>query len=232
VAKTLSEIVLEEGLADAAALTEAARRADRAEEPLVVALVREAAISEVALVAAIRRQVRVTIADPGVLKPEHDALREVPQELCRRRRVVPLTVHDHDAGPRTLRLAMADPTDQFVIAEVEHITGCRVEPVLMTLSAIDELVDTGYRGVVTEVMKRRGRGPGPAQPATWPAAPAEEQRSGPASTTAPFHRVADEADAAVRLEALISLLIGKGVIDDSEYAEAVRAAMKRRSADT
>src|SRR5262245_6061433 len=51
---------------------------------------------------------------------------------------------------------MADPTDAVAVAEVEHVTGCRVEPVLMTVSAVEELVERTYRALVTEVMKRVG----------------------------------------------------------------------------
>ncbi len=234
VAKTLAEIALDEGLADEAVLAAAAMHADEAEEPLVVSLVREGKIGEVALVAALRRQVRVSIADPATVSLDTDALRELPRDVCRRRRVLPLAVQVHASGPRTLRLAMADPTDDMAVAEVEHLTGCQVEPALMTLSAVEELIETGYRGFVTEVMKR-DRKPvygGDPSVSTVPAAPREAATSGETKpTTTPHHRITDEATDATRLRALVQLLVDKGVVTEAEYEEAVRRLLKGRASE-
>ncbi|RMH42862.1 MAG: hypothetical protein D6689_06765 [Deltaproteobacteria bacterium] len=209
-AKTLTEIALDERLAAPAVLEEAARRAERDGEPLVVALVRQAGVGEVALVAALRRQVRVPVTDPATVEIDADALREVPREVCRRRRVLPLAVQTFGGGPRALLLAMADPTDHVAIAEVEHVSGCRVSPTLMPLSAIEELIETGYRGFVTQVMRRQGGEAGGQKP-----------------TTTPFHRVADEADTATRLRALEQLLVAKGIVSEADIDEAVRALLRR-----
>jgi hypothetical protein len=154
--KPLAEIALEEGLATAASLERAAAAADRDGTPLVCALVRECGIDEVALLAALRRHVRVATGDPATVAPEPEAVRELQRDVCRRQRVAPLSVSSYGGQGRVLRLAMADPTDAVAVAEVEHVTGCRVEPVLMTVSAVEELVEKTYRALVTEVMRRVG----------------------------------------------------------------------------
>jgi len=236
VAKTLTEIALDEELADRAALEEAAARAEAEEQPLVVELVRYCGVGEVALVAAIRRQIRVGITDPATVSLDSDALRELPREVCRRRRVLPLTVEMHDAGPRTIVLAMADPTDQVAIAEVEHVTGCQVEPTLMTLSAVEELIETGYKGFVTQVMKREpaplraDRTAARASASKRARAPAGDPADTPPTTT-PHHRIADEADVELRLRSLVKLLVDKGVIGAEELDEVVRQGLKRRDDD-
>jgi hypothetical protein len=245
--KPLAEIVLEEGLATAASLERAALAADRAGTPLVCALIRECGIDEVALVAALRRHVRVATGDPATVQPEPDAVRELQRDVCRRQRVAPLSVSAYGGDVRMLRLAMADPTDAVAIAEVEHVTGCRVDPVLMTLSAVEELVEKTYRALVTEVMKRTSeRGEEPAARLTRGKDGAREARGAPREaapdpgaraasgakgatdgpTTVPFHRLSDEADVDTRLRALTSLLIARGVIGEEELEDEVRRLLR------
>lgn len=154
----LAEIVIKTGLADRDAVLRASDRAEEQKEPLVVALVEHEGIDELALVAAIKRHARVSIIDPAQVEHDPEALRQVSRDVCRRLRVIPLACDVYDSGTKTLRLAMADPTDTVTIAEVEHITGCRVESALMPLSAIEELVETGYRSHVTEVIPRKASG--------------------------------------------------------------------------
>jgi hypothetical protein len=221
--KPLAEIVLEEGLATAASLERAAAAADRDGTPLVCALVRECGLDEVAVVAALRRHVRVATGDPATIAPEPDAVRELQRDVCRRQRVAPLSISSYGGEGRVLRLAMADPTDAVAVAEVEHVTGCRVEPVLMTVSAVEELVEKTYRALVTEVMKRveevaraptRARGKG------------GDADGGEGPITVPFHKLSDEADVDTRLRALVNLLLAKRVVTDDELEEEVRELMR------
>ena len=223
--KPLAEIVLEEGLATAAAVERAAAAADRDGTPLVCALVRECGISEVALVAAMRRHVRVATGDPATIAPEPEAVRELQRDVCRRQRVVPLAVSAYGGEGRVLRLAMADPTDAVAVAEVEHVTGCTVEPVLMTVSAVEELVEKAYRALVTEVMKRSAD---PARKDELPARPSRRKAgAGDGPVTVPFHKLSDEADVETRLRAIINLLLARNLITDDELEEEVRALMRR-----
>jgi len=216
--KSLAEIVLEEGLATAAALERAALAADRSGSPLVCALVRECGIDEVAVVAALRRHVRVATGDPATVAPEPDAVRELQRDVCRRQRVAPLALSSYGGSGRVLRLAMADPTDAVAIAEVEHVTGCRVEPVLMTVSAVEELVEKTYRALVTEVMKRVGQ-PGDESAAAVPSPPVE-----PAARAETGGKGKD-VDVEALLTGLIRLLLAKGVIGEEELDEAVRQVL-------
>ncbi len=213
--KPLAEIVIDAGLAGRSDVVAAAKIADERKLPLIAALVRHGGVDELGLVAAIRKQVRLPVIDPASIQHDPDALRELPREVCRRLRVLPIGVAAYDSGPRILRLAMADPTDPVTLAEVEHVTGCEVEAMLMPLSAIEEMVENSYRAFVTAVMPRE---------------PAAASRETSASTT-PYHRVSDEADLALRHRALLELLVKKQLISESDYEAEVRALMKRRAAD-
>ena len=237
VPKPLAEIAVDAGLVSRQAVVEAARRADAESIPLVVVLVREHGVDELSLVSAVRRQMRVPLADPAHVKLDPDALRELSRDLCRRLKVVPLSVAIYGRGPRLLRLGMADPTDAVAIAEVEHVTGCRVDVSLMPLSAVEEMVETGYRAFVTEVMKRAPAGGGNVR-----SAPSRRRQGGPDDgdvateesplpTTMPFHRLSDEAHLGLRLQAILDLLLEKRLITEDEYEEKVRQLMKREQGD-
>jgi hypothetical protein len=233
VPKSLAEIAIDAGLVKRDEVVQAARVADREGVPLVVALVRELKVDELALVTAVRRQVRVPLSDPATVELDPDALREVQRPMCRRLRVLPLSLSVYDTGPRLLRLAMADPTDAVAIAEIEHHTGCRVDVTLMPLSAVEEMVESGYRQFVTEVMKRRevssrkvARGGKPAK-----AGAGGEQRApaeGVQPTTMPYHRISEEAHISIRHQALLELLVEKHVVSEDQYEERVRQLMKGR----
>jgi hypothetical protein len=236
VPKPLAEIVIEEGLATAADVEHAADWADRERAPMVVALVREVGLDEVALVAAIRRHVRVGLGDPAHASPELDAVRELPREVARRLRVVPLSIGSAGGGRRSLELLVADPTDAVALAEVEHVTGCEVEPKLMPLSAVEELVETSYRHLVTEVMKRearprRGGGSGGKSPARSRGARGITARHDvaavPVGQAEPAQPSVDP-DLVLRHRALLALLVKKELVTLDEYEAEVRRLAEGR----
>jgi hypothetical protein len=237
----LAEIALAEGLVDAQRLSAAQRYARRSGEPLVVALVELERVGEVAIVAALARHLSLPIVELAAEHVEPEVLREVPHELARRRRLLPLHVDHGDEGPGAIRVAMADPTDRDAITELEISTGCRVDPVLTTLGAVDEAIARAYRGIVTAIMQRDGR---PVEPAeaprvpfggdllvATPALPYDARRPVPSTgpTTVPMHNLEDEASLAVRHRALLEVLVTKGVLTPEEYWEEVRRLLKESS---
>lgn len=219
--KTLAEIAIEAGLVARGEVARAARAAEQRNVPLVVTLVRDAEVDELALLAALRKATRVKALDPGTLRPDPEALRMIPRDLCKRHRVLPVAVVI-DQGNRVLRIAMADPTDATALAEVEHVAGCELEVSILPLSAIDELTEQGFRGIQTQVTRpRRPFGEG-ATPSTQPHARAMiGDDTAVTPSTVPFHSVADEADLGLRLRALVRVLEGKGVLLEGELENAV-----------
>jgi len=225
VPKTLGEIAIEAGLVNKASAAKAGRMAEERQQPLVVVLVRELRVDEVALVGALRRQTRVPLIDPASIDIDPEALRQLPRDVCARLRVLPLSL-TVDGGGKLLRIAMADPTDTSAVAEIEQLTHCDVEVNLLPLSAIDELVDRGYRQVNTAVVNRTGNPGAPvfAPSRSWlaPAPDAESEVSVtaqiPVAALQPM--VADDLEA--RVNALVGLLVAKGVVSEAELAEALR----------
>jgi type II secretion system (T2SS) protein E len=222
VPKTLGEIAIEAGLVNKASAAKAGRMAEERKEPLVVVLIRELGVDEVALVGALRKQTRVPLIDPADIEIDPEALRQVPRDMCARLRVLPLSVTT-DGNGKVMRLAMADPTDTSAVAEIEQLTHCDVEVSALPLSAIDELVDKGYRQVNTAVVRRPGN-PGPTMFVTSRGRLPETESE--VSVTAQIPLSALQAPAVdeleVRLSALVSVLVSRGLVTEAELAEALR----------
>ena len=221
---SLAEIALVEGLVKAEGLATAVNTSDAAHEPLLVPLVREQGIDEVALVAALKKHCRIKVLDPAKVEFDSDALRELNRNDCRRLRAVPVSLQLFGAGPKVLGVAMADPTDAVSVAELEHLSGCTVEPVLVTLSAVEEMIETANKHAVTEVMRRADikrdvdtgvqLGPGSA--------------GFKKAKTTPFHRISDAAGPLVRAEALLRICLEKELFTEAEYEETLATLLKSK----
>jgi len=226
VPKTLGEIAIEAGLVNRASAAKAGRMAESRREPLVVVLIRVLGVDELALVRALRKQTRVPLLDPASIEIDAEALRQVPRDVCARLRVLPLALAS-DAGGKLLRLAMADPTDTSAVAEIEELAHCDVEVSALPLSAIDELVDQGYRQVNTAVVPRPGN-PGAARGVPSRRKVPTESESEVSVTAqmpvASLHLTAPASldDTEARLTALVSVLVARGLITEAELAEALR----------
>ena len=151
--KTLAEIAIEAGLVTKDSAVKAGKIAATRQQPLVHVLIRELGVDEVALIAALRKQTRVPLIDPADIEVDTEALRLVAKDVCARLRVLPLSV-SHDGTVKVLRIAMADPTDTSAILELEQLAACEIEVTALPLSAIEELVDKGYKAFSTAVVKR------------------------------------------------------------------------------
>ncbi len=229
--KTLAQIAVDAGLLSRADVVRARELADERQVPLAVIVVRELGVDEVALVAAFRRELRILAVDPRAVKPDLEALRLVPRELCRKHRVVPLEMRGgSDRDDKELWLAMADPTDVDAIAAIERASGAVVDVALLPLSAIDELIELGDKQLSTQVVRRArpfGAGAG-AVLSTQPHARVLADDSVETTSTARLRLVEllPDADVALRVQALVKLLVDKGLIKEEEYEEAVRALSK------
>lgn len=220
---SLAEIVLAEGLVKAEGLAKAVEVSDAERQPLVVPLVREHGIDEVALVAALKKHSRIKVLDPAKVEFDSDALRELNRNDCRRLRAVPVSVQLFGVGPKVLGVAMADPTDTVSVAELEHLSGCAVEPVLVTLSAVEEMIETAYKHAVTEVMRRADIPRDAAGTGEAKAVPRFKK-----SKTTPFHRLSDEAGPLLRAEALLRICLEKALFTEEEYEETLATLLQSK----
>jgi hypothetical protein len=225
--KTLAEIAIEAGLVTKAGAAKAGRMAEERKEPLVVVLIKQLGLNEVALIGALRKQTRVPLLDPAQVEVDPEALRIVPRDSCARLRVLPLGL-TLDGKTRVLRVAMADPTDTAAILELEVIANCEIEVTALPLSAIEELVDKGYKQFSTAVTRPRpfsnrlavntkqNRLPQPIDDSTAPASEVSVTAQIPLASLVPA------PDLEVRFMALCQVLIRKGLVTEAELAEALR----------
>jgi hypothetical protein len=219
--KTLAEIAIDAGLVNKASAAKAGRMAEEQKLPLVVVLVRELKVDELALVAAFGKQTRVPLIDPAGINIDPEALRAIPRDICARLHVLPLSI-SIDGPTKVMRFAMADPTDSAAVAELEALTQGEIDICTLPLSAIDELVDKGYRQINTAVVMRPGN-PASTMFVTTKGKETGSFQDSEVSVTAqiPFQTLQAPDDADTRLSALVQVLVGKGLITEAELTEAL-----------
>ena len=225
--KTLAEIAIEAGLVTKDSAVKAGRIAATRQQPLIHVLIRELGVDELALIGALRKQTRVPLIDPADIDVDPEALRMVAKDVCSRLRVLPLSVA-LDGPTKVLRIAMADPTDTSAILELEQLAACEIEVTALPLSAIEELVDKGYKQFSTAVVNRRdqvfvSRRPTRTGPLKLATAEAESE----VSVTAQIplaSLVPGGPDLEARFAALCQVLVKKGLVTEDELAEALKKA--------
>jgi hypothetical protein len=222
--KTLAEIAIEAGLVTKDNAVKAGRIAAQRQEPLVHVLIRELGVDEVALIGALRKQTRVPLIDPADVEVDPDALRAVTRDVCPRLRVLPLQVAT-DGSAKVLRIAMADPTDASAILELEHITHCEIEVTALPLSAIEELVEKGYKGISTAVVQRP-RNLSSLSRKTPIAIDVATLSESEVSVTAqiPLDSMKPDPGLEAKFAALCHLLVAKGLVSEAELLEALKKA--------
>jgi hypothetical protein len=224
--KTLAEIAIEAGLVTKDNAVKAGKIAATRQQPLVHVLIRELGVDEVALIAALRKQTRVPLIDPAEIEVDTEALRMVAKDVCARLRVLPLSV-SLDGTTKVLRIAMADPTDTSAILELEQLAACEIEVTALPLSAIEELVDKGYRAFSTAVVKRADGLFVSRRPTRTGPIRVHSEAESEVSVTAqiPLSSLI-ESDLDAKFAGLCALLVKKGVVTEAELAETLKKSEK------
>jgi hypothetical protein len=226
----LGDVLVEERLLAREQLNQAKRAADRLGVRLVTILLDQGLVSEEALVDALRRSLRMDLFDPTGTLVELDAVRQVPFEEADRYRLLPLQLLQHGTQ-RVMRVAMADPLDVQAIEDIEFSTGSIVEPLIARPSELAEAIRHYYRGVVTKVISRyRGQTSGASNTPSPTGTPAPAPRKVFGGNldeaklrTRPIFRVQKLASPVQRVDALVALLVRKGLISQEEYEEQLSA---------
>ncbi len=222
----LGDILVEERLIAREQLNQARRAAERLGSPLVAVLLEQGLVTEDALVEALCRRLHMQVYDPAHTIVDLDAVREVPFEEANRYRLLPVQLVQR-GSQRVLRVAMVDPLDAQAIEDIEFSTASTVEPMIARPSHLAEAIRHHYRGVVTKVIPRSR--PAEASPEAEPARPPRRAFGGGLDDahlhTKPVARVQQGAPAGHRVDALVSLLVRKGVISQEEYEEQLRAIL-------
>lgn len=137
--KRLGDLLLENRLITQRQLDRALERQAETKEKLGVILVAMQTMSE-------RRLIQVLAAQKGVSPwhleedlPSEDALKLVPEDMCRVFQVLPVAVRGD-----LLLLAMRDPNDAEAIENIRATTKMRVEPVLADEARLAYTIDNAY----------------------------------------------------------------------------------------
>jgi type IV pilus assembly protein PilB len=210
--RRLEDLLLEEGMLDEAALRQARRHARRSGFALSRALVEMRLLTDGALAEMLVRRLHLPRVDLEHEAIDEEAVREVPHDLADGRRLLPLTI-DRAGKRRVIRVAMSDPLDLDSVEEIEMSTGCDLEPLVAPVGDLADAIRKNYRGVITKMI--------PRQP--------DFGTTGNEPSTQPNHKIDDEVESGLKLQALVELLVERGQLDRDAWAERVRKLAKEKA---
>ena len=169
--KRLGELLVEGGLITPAQLQSAITHQKIARGRLGSNLVALGYISEEVLVDFLSKQTGVPKVDVRGLEVPAQVLRLIPHRLADQFSVLPVSVRE----PKTLVLAMTDPSDLNAIDSARFASGLNVEPVVASHSSLRKAIAEHYRrmdsssGILT--VEVPGSGQETALPVTFAMAP-------------------------------------------------------------
>ena len=155
--RELGEMLREADLITAEQLTEALKLQKTYNERLASILVRQRVLTEKFAVTYLGRQIGVPSVDLSKTEIDLSLLELVPLELCQRHLVLPVRI-EH---ARVL-LAMSDPIDSKVVAEIEFKSGARLTPAVALESSLKfaigearKAVKAGQKRMTTNIQHQR-----------------------------------------------------------------------------
>jgi len=152
--KRLGEFLVEEGYITPHQLEEALKEQKVTGEKLGEVLVRNGWISQEELNHMIATKLGISEFSLANYIIPQEIIKLVPQDVALRYKVIPV----FKVG-NTLTVAMADPTNVFIIDELTRITGCGIEPVLADEMEIRKAQDQYYGGkTIYEVISSIDKG--------------------------------------------------------------------------
>jgi type IV pilus assembly protein PilB len=139
--KRLGEMLVDAGLISPAQLQDALRHQRFAGGRMGTNLVALGFISEEVLMDFLAHQTGVPRADLRAVSVDPAALKRVPRRLAEQLTILPLSFKE----PKTLVLAMADPSDLNAIDSARFASGLTIEPVVASHSALRSAISEQYR---------------------------------------------------------------------------------------
>lgn len=177
---SLGRILLESGLLDVAWLGRATAIASEANVPLVHALTRWKLVDSRALAQTLARAAGLSVLDLDGVGPG-PAAALLQRGACHRLRVLPLL-----AGDGALTLAMSDPTDDEIVAQVGAALQLRVARVLVDDDALERALRRFYPRADDAIAALPMLAPLPTAPSTPTSTPTPAAAvPAPASTSKP-----------------------------------------------
>jgi type IV pilus assembly protein PilB len=100
-------------------------------------------LSEQEIAEHVAAHLRISCVKLGNQKFDEEALKAIPQELARKHTAIAYALVPHSRR-KTLRVAMADPTDFAAQQELEFVTSCSISPAMATRSEILDAISREY----------------------------------------------------------------------------------------
>jgi type IV pilus assembly protein PilB len=139
--KRLGEMLVDAGLITPAQLQEALRHQRFAGGRMGTNLVALGFVSEEVLMDFLAHQTGVPRADFRTLNVDSDVLKRIPRRLAEQLTILPIEFKE----PKTLVLAMADPSDLNAIDSARFASGLTIDPVVASHSALRAAIAEQYR---------------------------------------------------------------------------------------
>jgi len=138
--RQFGELLIEAGIITQEQLDEAMRiQAADPRKRLGTIIVELGFATEEVIAATLAAQLRLRFVEKLEREMRSDAMRMVPPTLVLNHRVIPLFFES-----MTLTVAMANPMDLIALEDLEHATGVRIQPVVATATAIEDIIDRYY----------------------------------------------------------------------------------------
>lgn len=220
----LGELLVCENVITREELARAEATSRHSNQPLATVLLDGALVSEEKLAEIVAQALDLEIFDPDTTKPEAGALLAVLQTDAERLGLLPLKIESEGDEPR-LDIAMIDPLDQQALAVIEDQTGYRTHPVVARRSALLSNIEHAYRSVATQVMRPM---PDSATASAQVAPGLRRRRDHGQTQPVPLNQQFNQqsAEALQRVDALVALLVRKGLISKEEYESHLRTSIQ------
>jgi type IV pilus assembly protein PilB len=137
--KTVMEILTERKPIDEDKLNMAEAEANTGAKPIQNVILEQNLMSPEALVKLLAEEWKVEVADLANADIDAATVKTIPEQMARRNHVLPFAKEEN-----TLKVAMADPQDLFVIEDLQTRTGMDIKPYLALPKDIIHNVDLAY----------------------------------------------------------------------------------------
>lgn len=141
-AKPIGEILIEQGSITKEQLEKALdqQKSNKTKRRLGEVLIDMGVIAESDIVIALSTQFNYPYLPLNNVSPNSETLNLIPENLIRKYLTVPIDKHAN-----LLTVAMADPSDDEAVSEIEKLSQCKTQIFISTMSEIEALI-TRYCG--------------------------------------------------------------------------------------
>ncbi len=139
-AKSVTHLLIEDGLVSQEQLLEALQRKKETGKSLARTLIEMGAVSESKLTEVLAQHLGLEFVDIASYRIDMTAVALLDEKMASRHLAIPLSFDDD-----SIVVAMADPTNIFALDDIKMSTGHSIKPVVATKRDIEDAIRTYYR---------------------------------------------------------------------------------------